>query len=334
MANAQATPGAWKTSAPPLSEQNLPRERLSVALEAHFDRQRRQGPVALIAAPAGYGKTTLLAQWAHASTTPVAWYTLDERDNDLALFLRGLTRALDFAISRPRWRVVMALDHLSAGIPSASDQDRLGDLFLRDLQRVVTRPITLILTNFHVLQAEGSTTRLVERLLTEQPDPLGLALESREPPHIPTTLLRQQQRLRVMGEDELSLTDEEFHALLALRDIHLTTQETSVGANIRRVEALTGTGALGHLRRRSDLVSSIATRLQTAPDPTAIEERMRQIQDELAEARRTLQQAQRARAREEAAHLAEREREYRLTTARCDGISPDSPNSPKDYLSA
>jgi alanyl-tRNA synthetase len=86
--------------------------------------------------------------------------------------------------------------------------------------------------------------------------------------------------------------------------LYLTTQETSVGANIRRVEALTGTGALGHLRRRSDLVSLLATRLQTAPDPTAIEERMRQIQDELAEARRTLQQAQRAQARAEAAHLA------------------------------
>src|SRR5262249_13207773 len=130
MANAQATPGAWKTSAPPLSEHSLPRERLSVALEAHFDQQRRQAPVALIAAPAGYGKTTLLAQWAHASTVPVAWYTLDESDNDLALFLRSATCALDAVISRPRWRVVTALDHLSAGIPAASDLDRLSDLFL------------------------------------------------------------------------------------------------------------------------------------------------------------------------------------------------------------
>ena len=81
MANEQAIspapPNAWKISAPPLPEQRLPRERLTVALEAHFDRPRRQGPVALLTAPAGYGKTTLLAEWAHISTTPVAWYTLD-----------------------------------------------------------------------------------------------------------------------------------------------------------------------------------------------------------------------------------------------------------------
>jgi ATP/maltotriose-dependent transcriptional regulator MalT/two-component SAPR family response regulator len=237
MANAQATPGAWKTSAPPLPKHSLPRERLSVTLEAHFDQLRRQGPVALMAAPAGYGKTTLLAQWAHASTVPVAWYTLNESDNDLALFLRGATRALDAVISRPRWRVLLALDHLSAGIPAASDLDRLGDLFLQDMQRVVSRPITLVISNLHVLETDRPSARLVERLLTQQPDLLGLALESRDPSHIPTTLL--QQRLRAIGEDELALTDEEFHALLALRNIHLTAQET------KKLRALCGGWIMG-----------------------------------------------------------------------------------------
>jgi len=216
----------WKASAPPLLEQNLPRERLTIAMEAHFDRQRRQGPVALIVAPAGYGKTTLLAQWTRVSPVPVAWYTLDDTDNDLALFLRGVTRALESVIRRPRWRALMALDRLDAGIPSESDLDRLSELFLHDLQRVVNRPLTLTFTNLHVLRPEEPTSRFVERLLTEQPDLLGLALESREPTHIPATILRQEQRLRALGEDELALTDEEFHALLALRGVHLTAQET------------------------------------------------------------------------------------------------------------
>jgi ATP/maltotriose-dependent transcriptional regulator MalT/DNA-binding SARP family transcriptional activator len=217
---------AWKSCAPLLPEQSLPRERLTVALEAHFDRQRRHGPVALIVAPAGYGKSTLLAQWAHVSNVPFAWYTLDETDNDLALFLRGVTRALESDISRPRWRVVTELDRLRDGIPSADDLDRLGALFLHDLHRVVSRPITLILANLYVLQAEAPTSRLVERLLVEQPDLLGLALESREPSHVPATILRQEQRLYALGADELALTDEEFHAVLALRGLHLTAQET------------------------------------------------------------------------------------------------------------
>ncbi len=121
----------------------------------------------------------------------------------------------------------MALDRLPTGIPSASDLDRLSDLFLRDLQRVVNHPTTLVLTNLHVLRADEPTAKLVERLLAEPPDQLGLALESREPSHVPATLLHQEQRLRAIGADELALTDEEFHALLALRGIHLTAQEAN-----------------------------------------------------------------------------------------------------------
>jgi ATP/maltotriose-dependent transcriptional regulator MalT/DNA-binding SARP family transcriptional activator len=236
-----AAPTAWKTSAPPLPHQSIPRERLTVALEAHFDQRRRQGPVALIAAPPGYGKTTLLAQWAQASTVPVAWYTLEESDNDLALFLRGVTCALDSVITRPRWRVLLSLDRLNTGIPSAEDLDRLGDLFLHDLQRVISRPVTLILTNAHLLQPEAPTAQLVRRLLTEQPDLLGLALESREPAPIPPPFPRQEERLWAVGEAELALTDEEFHALLALRGIQLTAQET------RKLHALCGGWVMGVL---------------------------------------------------------------------------------------
>jgi alanyl-tRNA synthetase len=85
---------------------------------------------------------------------------------------------------------------------------------------------------------------------------------------------------------------------------YLTTQEASTGASIRRVEALTGTGALTHLRARSDLVGTLAGQLQAPPEPTAILERMRTLQEELVEARRQLVAAQRAQAREAAARLA------------------------------
>lgn len=84
--------------------------------------------------------------------------------------------------------------------------------------------------------------------------------------------------------------------------VYLTTQEASVGTNIRRIEALTGFGAQSHLRRRSDLVSSAAERLQTTPD--TLVERVQALQEELAEARRQLRKAQASQWREEAAHLA------------------------------
>ncbi len=84
--------------------------------------------------------------------------------------------------------------------------------------------------------------------------------------------------------------------------LYLTTQEAGTAAGIRRVEALTGTGAETFVHRRNDLVSNLAGRLQTTPD--ALADRVRQLQDELADARRSLNNIQRSQAREEAARLA------------------------------
>ncbi|HUY77694.1 MAG TPA: alanine--tRNA ligase, partial [Ktedonobacterales bacterium] len=83
---------------------------------------------------------------------------------------------------------------------------------------------------------------------------------------------------------------------------YLTTQEAGVGANIRRIEALTGTGADTYLRSRNDTVTALTARLRTTPDDLI--SRVNQFQEELTEVRRQLAEAQRRQAREEAAQLA------------------------------
>ena len=84
--------------------------------------------------------------------------------------------------------------------------------------------------------------------------------------------------------------------------LYLTTQESSVGTNLRRIEALTGTGAQDHLRRRGDLVSEVAERLQATPD--SLLARVQQLQDELSETKRQLRKLKSGLWREEAARLA------------------------------
>ncbi|HEX9056599.1 MAG TPA: alanine--tRNA ligase [Ktedonobacterales bacterium] len=86
--------------------------------------------------------------------------------------------------------------------------------------------------------------------------------------------------------------------------LFVTTQETSVAAGIRRIEAVTGTLAANHMRRRSALVDTLADRLQTAPDPDSVADRVRQLQDEVSDLRRRLAHLQRGQVREEAAGLA------------------------------
>src|SRR5947199_7171773 len=51
-------------------------------------------PVTTVVAPAGYGKTTLLSQWADRDSRPFAWVTLDDRDNDPVVLLRHIAAAL------------------------------------------------------------------------------------------------------------------------------------------------------------------------------------------------------------------------------------------------
>ncbi|HEU5343475.1 MAG TPA: alanine--tRNA ligase-related protein, partial [Ktedonobacterales bacterium] len=86
--------------------------------------------------------------------------------------------------------------------------------------------------------------------------------------------------------------------------LYLTTQEASVAANTRRIEALTGVTADTFLRGRSDLLTTVSARLKTRPDEVLT--RVDQFQEELAEARRELAAAQRAQARELAEQLVAR----------------------------
>jgi alanyl-tRNA synthetase len=86
--------------------------------------------------------------------------------------------------------------------------------------------------------------------------------------------------------------------------LYVTIQETSVAAGIRRIEAFTGRGAEAYLRRRSALVETVATKLQTTPD--ALEARVEQVTQELAIARRQIAQFQREAALQQAGDVAQR----------------------------
>jgi alanyl-tRNA synthetase len=89
--------------------------------------------------------------------------------------------------------------------------------------------------------------------------------------------------------------------------IYVTTQETSIAAGIRRIEALTGRGAEDYLRGRNLLVETLAARLQTQSD--YLVERVEQLKEELATARRQIAQYQREEARRQADLLVARAQE-------------------------
>jgi alanyl-tRNA synthetase len=86
--------------------------------------------------------------------------------------------------------------------------------------------------------------------------------------------------------------------------LYVTTQEGSVAAGIRRIEALTGRGAEEYMRQRSAMIDTLASRLQAQPD--VLEKRVDQLMQELATARRQIAQFQREAAMRQAVELGER----------------------------
>ena len=89
--------------------------------------------------------------------------------------------------------------------------------------------------------------------------------------------------------------------------LYITIQETSIAAGIRRIEALTGRGAEAYLRQRSAIVERVSSKLQTQPD--MLENRVDQLLQELAVARRQIVQFQREKAQQQTSALAERVQE-------------------------
>ena len=83
---------ATKLHVPHIHPGFVPRPRLAEALSTGLARGR-----VLVCAPAGFGKTTLLADWTRADGRPVAWLSLDAGDNDPARFWRHAVAALDLA---------------------------------------------------------------------------------------------------------------------------------------------------------------------------------------------------------------------------------------------
>ena len=101
-------------------------------------------PVVSVVAPAGYGKTTLLAQWAERNGQAFAWVSVDEPDNDPKVLLSYVAAALD-AVEPVGERVFDALASPGSSVPG-SVVPRLGSAFLS-----MTKPVALVLDDVHVL---------------------------------------------------------------------------------------------------------------------------------------------------------------------------------------
>src|SRR5580693_1892784 len=182
----------------------VPRPRLAGQLEAGLG----QGMV-LVCAPAGYGKTVLLADWALAGQRPVAWLSLDPGDNDPARFWRHAVAALD----RVRPGIGARVGPL-IGPPAPASFDGLLIALINDLDTgAAADEAVLVLDDYHVITARPVHDS-VQFLLEHQPPGLRLVLTSRSDPPLGLARLRARGQLAELRAADLRFTADEAGALL------------------------------------------------------------------------------------------------------------------------
>ncbi len=182
--------------------------------------------VVSVAAPSGYGKTTLLAQWIPSDGRPVAWVSLDERDNDPKLLLSYVAEALDAVQPLPS-RVFEALASPLSSLPG-SVVPRLASALWS-----MTVPLLLVLDDVHLLgNAEGRDALSV--LADHVPPGSQLVLAGRGEPPLRIARLRAEGRLAEIGPADLALTRGEAASLL--RAAGVTLDEDELAALHQRTE--------------------------------------------------------------------------------------------------
>ena len=173
--------------------------------------------VVSVSAPAGYGKTTLLAQWAAEDKRPFAWVSLEDRDNDPASFLTYLAAAADGikAVNPNVFRAAASGGDAmwTKGLP------RLGAAFA-----AIGRPMVLVLDDVQTLNNRDCLDALVP-ISKQLPQGSELVLSGRADERLPLGRLRASGRLLELSSCDLALSDEEARALIAATGLVVSDAE-------------------------------------------------------------------------------------------------------------
>ncbi len=186
-----------------------PRPRLLARLDAG-----RRGPLTMLSAPAGWGKTSLLSAWragvhdASDSAWPVAWVSLDNGDNDPVRFWTYVLTALDMA--HP------GIGHDALALLRAPQPPPIETVLTVLLNTLAADPtqVILALDDYHVINARV-VHAAITFLLDHLPSQLHVVISTREDPPLPLARLRAQGAVTELHADDLRFTPEEINAFLA-----------------------------------------------------------------------------------------------------------------------
>ncbi|OJV88144.1 MAG: hypothetical protein BGO39_08070 [Chloroflexi bacterium 54-19] len=201
---------------PPQSQALLHRPRLQEALELVYTQN-----LLVISAPTGYGKTSLLLDFARTTPTHLAWYTLEETDRDPAVFCRYLLQSVRRAFIGFGQGFEALLDQNVNELQSEAFLRRMADEFAHELELLqvhTTKPafqMLLVLDDFQFAESQR-VSWFLQRLIGILPGFVHLIIASRtQPKNLMLVRLLAKQKVSFLSPQELAFTEEEIGQLLA-----------------------------------------------------------------------------------------------------------------------
>ncbi len=175
-------------------------ERLNQGL--HHNRK-----LALIAAPAGFGKTTLVSTWLAGCDRKAAWLSLDEGDSDPSRFLTYLVAALQKITPNIGVGVLGLLQS-----PQPTPPETILTVLLNEIA-IIPDSFILILDDYHLIDARAVDQALVF-LLEHLPTRMHLVIATREDPQLPLARLRVRDQMTELRASDLRFTNAEAAGFL------------------------------------------------------------------------------------------------------------------------
>jgi LuxR family maltose regulon positive regulatory protein len=178
--------------------------------------------VTLIAAPAGYGKTTVVTQWLASPARPatVAWISLDAADNDPVRLWTHIAMALE------RAGFMIARD--IAGFVASGGYDMLAAVLPRIIDAIAARSgnVTLVLDDLHIIRS-AECNEQIDFFIKHLPEQAHLILMTRVDPALRLGRMRAAGQLSEIRADDLAFNLKEASSLLVADGVQLSSDATS-----------------------------------------------------------------------------------------------------------
>jgi len=198
----------------------LHRQRLIDFLHSRIDRR-----LLLVSAPAGYGKTTLLVDFANDTDFPVCWYSLDSSAQEPRTFLEHFIACIQHRFPEFGSRTVEMLGNLAE--MGEAGLDPILVTLVNEILDEIPEYFAIVLDDFHLVEQSAAITRFVTRFLEDAPENCCLILAGRTVPgRLPIVALAAKQQVAGLGSNDLRFTPDEIQALVRqMYDVELSSED-------------------------------------------------------------------------------------------------------------